>query len=109
MDAVELVKIIQRIAKSQGKREFPISISFDPKIFVCSVSTWDKEHPAETRQSEFLKMFPDVLLDANGSVDLCPALLVIDCRTYDNMCIHRGEPMSCSECRKKFWKGRLSK
>ena len=33
-----------------------------PEEAVAIVEKWSKEHPIKTRQSEFLKMFPDVLI-----------------------------------------------
>lgn len=41
---------------------------------VGAVEKWAKEHPKKTRQSEFLKLFPDVRRK-DGVVDLHPCMI----------------------------------
>lgn len=58
---------------------------------------WAKEHPVKTRQSEFLKMFPNAKT-MGGVIAICQN--DID-STYRNMeyCDHSF----CEECGKKYW------
>lgn len=57
----------------------------------------------KTRQSEFLKLYPDTKFDEHGSIDICPGTLVTGYRANDEACIQYGNPITCSECRKDFW------
>lgn len=72
----------------------------NPEEAVAAVEKWAKEHPRKTRQSEFLKMFPNVMLNSDGQPYMCP-------RTLDNAyhpdsnCILDVDV--CRRCREKFW------
>lgn len=66
------------------------------------VEQWAKEHPARTRQSELLKLFPEVISDPDGFIDICPALIVSAKRkTKTGGC--RYPSISCEECKREFW------
>lgn len=73
-----------------------------PEEAVAIVEKWASEHPAKTRQSEFLKMFPNAPFEPYCGIDINP------CDTdkrygagdkYEHNC--RG--VSCDDCRKKYW------
>lgn len=66
----------------------------NPEEAVVVVEKWSKEHPVETRQSEFLKMFPDVGLNEHGDITICPH--VVD-ESYE--CRYE----SCRKCKKDYW------
>lgn len=58
------------------------------------VQEWSDEHPIKTRQSEFLKMFPNAKL-TDGRLNICPKLL----DTKIENC-----PMKvCDNCKKEYW------
>lgn len=57
---------------------------------------WCEEHPVETRQSKFLKMFPNAETDNDGVLVCCPKWVDKDFR-----CDMSGR--LCTECRKKYW------
>lgn len=59
------------------------------------VETWKKEHPVKTRQSEFLKLFPNSDTDRNGNINICPKNIYCqyNCSNYD----------CCDKCRAEFW------
>ena len=65
---------------------------------VSKVEQWAKEHPIKTRQSELLKMFPNVKID-DGVIAFCPSnfLPAVErseyCKKHDK----------CRECRKDYW------
>lgn len=57
------------------------------------ILNWCKEHPIKTRQSEFLKMFPNAKI-ADGVVTICPK----------NVETTLGCSMkSCEKCSKEYW------
>ena len=55
---------------------------------------WCEEHPIKTRQSEFLKMFPNVRIDDNAVVRICPIFVDanFNCVSID-----------CPKCREEYW------
>lgn len=75
MDAVEFFKTVNRLCKNQKCEECPVykndmccMVGFDDESVksieetVSKVEQWAKGHPVKTRQSEFLKMFPNAPL-----------------------------------------------
>lgn len=58
------------------------------------ILNWCEEHPVKTRQSEFLKMFPNARIDENGVVTICPI-----CADTNFNCVS----MSCPKCREEYW------
>ena len=69
----------------------------NPEGVVAAVEQWAKDHPAKTRQSEFLKMFPNA--PKSGRVlTICPKDLNID-----YMPPKRCENISCSDCKTDYW------
>ena len=71
---------------------------FYPEEDVAIVENWSAEHPFKTRQSEFLKMFPNAELMNNEIIYMCPKF--ID-KTYkdDKDC----SAIKCDECKKEYW------
>ena len=67
----------------------------NPEEAVEIVEKWAAEHSKKTRQSEFLKMFPNARI--RGDV-----LEIRPCDIDDNIeCIDRDE--ECYECYRKYW------
>lgn len=107
MDAVKFVKTLGRMCNGgcreceYGKRSGldPCMIwqRVHPEEAVAIVEQWDERHPAKTRQSEFLKLFPGADIDkTDGCLNLNP------CSIYKKM-RKECEGRKCSECRKAFW------
>ena len=71
------------------------------KAIILDVEQWAREHPVKTRQSEFLKMFPEADVNENGILEVCPALLFASHRGKKGGCSTLNR--SCDDCRKKFW------
>ena len=67
-----------------------------PEKAVEIVEKWAKEHPIKTRQSEFLKLFPDAKIDEDGLLIWCPKAFESEASFH---CLCR----ICKECRKKYW------
>lgn len=75
-----------------------------PQEVIEIVERWGKDHPRKTRQSEFLKMFPDArLFDGVLAIDPCKInSLKFDskeCRSH----IDEFGCLSCDKCREQFW------
>lgn len=68
------------------------------------VEKWSAAHPLKTRQSEFLKMFPNVLLNNKGQPSFCPRTLDT---TYHPVggCVLDVD--LCQKCRDQFWLAEL--
>ena len=115
MDAVEYVKDMHRLCKSQdcyfGRTPgCPLLNKEGKKYGYCIaniggcaekavkiVEQWAKDHPVKTRQSEFLKLFPNA--PKSGRVlDICPQNLNID-----YMPPKRCENISCGACKTDYW------
>ena len=71
------------------------------KRIVAAVEQWSKEHPRKTRQSVFLKQYPEAEIDENAVVNLCPMLISAAHRNSDGWCNY-PEKM-CRDCRREFW------
>lgn len=109
MDAVKFVKTLGRMCDAECiKCEFWKRRSRwescnawqknHPEEAVEIVEKWAKEHPAKTRQSEFLKMFPDApIYPDTGLVRVSP------CQVDRALCGNCPTGTNCIKCRKKFW------
>lgn len=61
------------------------------------VEKYTAEHPTKTRQSEFLKMFPNADM-LNDVIRICPKKIDLNSMTSEEC-----EEMTCSDCREKYW------
>lgn len=107
MNAVEYVKALHRLCKSQDGCFRCILDSEDGCIAAANryecyenavpiVEQWAKEHPVKTRQSEFLKMFPDAAVDVDDGI-LCIRPCLVE--KIVNGCSEK----SCQYCRREYW------
>ena len=110
MDAVEFLKQFNRMCNTYiygGCAECPAykyrcGDEFDEQEEdgVSIVEQWAKEHPSKTRQSEFLKQWPDARL-YEGVLEVCPAKLSSLFRDENGRC---SKTVSfCPDCRRDFW------
>lgn len=77
---------------------------------VLAVEQWTKEHPVKTRQSEFLKMFPNARIESDGMPSICPIVVDKRCHNKDDdalFCFVRDEE-ECRKCRCDFWLAEIS-
>lgn len=112
MDAVEFFKTVNRICKNKDCKECPVyknntccMVGFDDdstksiEETVLKVEQWSKDHPVKTRQSEFLKMFPNAdltrLLPCQVEKDKRP----MRCAKYGYLSI----TCRCDRCRDDYW------
>ena len=107
MDAVEYVKTLGRMCNVECARcEFwkrrsnfescTVWQKNHPEEAVAIVERWGAEHPAKTRQSEFLKHYPDARILPHGCLNACPMNVFSDTGINCN-----AQP--CYECKKAFW------
>lgn len=112
MDAVEFLKQFNRMCKTyndDGCKECPAykyrcGEEFDEQEEdgVSIVEQWAKEHPVKTRQSEFLKQWPDAEIGDDGYPSVTPCQLYKDMEEKDEngvCCKNCG----CGICRRDFW------
>lgn len=105
MDAVEFYKAFKRMCDKTDCKDCLLdqkcrpSANVEPEEVVELVEEWAKEHPLRTRQSEFLKMFPDARIDDTGILDFCPNDFMPK-EIGDEYC---NKYNKCKECRKDYW------
>ena len=109
MDAVEYVKQRDRMCDyyvncgdcPAGNYEGCSSLNEIPNL-VPIVEQWAKEHPIKTRQSEFLKQWPDAEISDDGLPSIAPCQLYKDIEEKDEngVCCNN---CGCAECRRDFW------
>ena len=68
---------------------------------IAIVEQWSKEHPRKTRQSVFLKQYPEADLDDCGVLKACPIPISASHRNIYGRCARAG--VKCSDCRREFW------
>lgn len=112
MDAVEFLKQFNRMCKAyndDGCKECPAykyrcGEEFDgqEEDGVSIIEQWAKEHPAKTRQSEFLKQWPDTEISDDGLPSIAPCQLDVGLTHGESQedCEDRG---ICDKCRHDFW------
>lgn len=104
MDAVEFYKAFKRMCYKTDCKDCLLdqkcrpSANVEPEEVVELVEEWAKDHPAKTRQREFLKMFPDAETDRSGILIFCPRKF--DPVNINSVHCHRH---GCLECRKDYW------
>ena len=109
MDAVEYLKALGRLCNNYLCGDnCPLIDSCDDESDdgyvrkVQIVEKWAKEHPVKTRQSEFLKMWPDAEIGDDGLPSVAPCQLYKDMEEKDEngvCCKNCG----CGICRRDFW------
>lgn len=109
MDAVEFVKTVNRLCKNLRCKECPVykegicTVGFNDysvksiEETVSKIEQWAKDHPAKTRQSEFLKIFPNVQFQ-DDVIWVCPKAISCNYRQKEN-CYE----INCLDCKREFW------
>ena len=107
MDAVEFLRDFRRMCESYGTEgctgckleNIPCAVTecdCDHKKIIQIVEEWTKEHPAKTRLSEFVKIFPNYQKKEDSTGVPMECIKIFDQR---ESCTFK----SCIECQKKFW------
>ena len=109
MDAVEYVKQRKRMCDYYANCGDCPAVQYEEcsslngiANLVPIVEKWAKEHPVKTRQSEFLKMWPDAEIGGDGLLSIAPCQLNIELLQCESQkdCEERGV---CGKCRCDFW------
>ena len=100
MDAVECMKAVTRMLKSGTidcaiQKYISAQKKNDYEGMVEAAEQWAAAHPVKTRQSEFLKHYPDAQIDS-GCLNACPMDI------FGDMGINCNK-QTCYECKKEFW------
>lgn len=107
MDAVEFFQTVKRICKNRHCNGCPVAKEgrcmawFDDKSVknieetISKVEQWAKEHPANTRQDKFLRMFPNADF-CQGVIDILPCSIE---KEMKKCCGDR----KCNECKRTYW------
>ena len=112
MDALEFLRERRRMCNShmhcegcpleEGKCVVSsVALDEDYKRIITAVEQWSKEHPRKTRQSVFLKQYPEADIDGYGVMTICPAKLFKAYRSGNSRCKNPGK--LCIDCRREFW------
>lgn len=114
MDAVEFFKTVTRLCRNQdfsacpaakkgrcmiGLADYSVK---DIEETISKVEQWAKDHPVKTRQSEFLKMFPNADLKIITRLSPCSldgTMKPLRCAKYGYLSITCG----CDRCRDDYW------
>lgn len=110
MDAVEFFKTVNRLCKNQRcctecpihKNGMGCMVNADDDSIksieetVSKVEQWAKDHPVKTRQSEFLKMFPNAATDEDNGI-----LCIKPCTIDESIGCTNGK--GCDDCYRKYW------
>lgn len=109
MDAVEYLKMRKRMCKNISHCDnCPLGSYNDGEPRTCDkfeeahpgqaveiVEKWAAEHPIKTRQSELMKLFPNLERDVFGTCSVCPKQFdtKLECARFSN----------CQECCENYW------
>lgn len=111
MDAVEYTKTLRRLCESQANcPEYPLHENCEEDNYgycngnaseyveksVHIAEQWAKDHPVKTRQSEFLKMFPNAVIDEDDGI-----LGIRPCDIDESIGCTDGK--GCDGCRRRYW------
>lgn len=113
MDAVEFLKTLCRMCNCECCNcEFRKRLSVfetctswrktHPDEAVAIVEKWAKEHPVKTRQSEFLKQWPETALMRDGVITICPLMISAAYRDKNGAC-NKDQSDTCADCKRQFW------
>lgn len=101
MDAVEYVKQCRRMIANDVQIRSVLG-GWSAEAVVEQVEQWAKKHPVKTRQSEFLKQWPDIEISDDGLPSIAPCQLDVGLihGKAQKDCEDRGV---CDKCRHDFW------
>lgn len=112
MDAVKFCEESRRMCNANKCAECPAedghfckialrytNIYSDAKVAI--VERWAKEHPRKTRQSVFLKHYPEAKRSEDGVLTICPMAVSAAYRNEKGGC--KTYSCVCDDCRREFW------
>lgn len=96
MDTVKFLEECRRMI-NRGESVPLTDCDVTAEEVVANVELWSKNNPRKTRQSEFLKQWPNARLDEDGYIVLSPCLLEVE---YEKIECYNGK---CADCRHEYW------
>lgn len=111
MDAIEFIKERQRLCQTyvccfecpanndNDGCKFSTITGYDATEQIRLLEEWSAAHPLKTRQSEFLKQYPNADLDKDGILKVCPK--IVEGSSYMNSQSCGSVP--CAVCHKAYW------
>lgn len=114
MDAIEFLKEKKRMYKTicncDERNLYKEYVDCESRCFakpeeaVAIVEAWAKEHPAKTRQSEFLKHYPYApFYPGEDWLPLCPRSIDHRLTCPRGKTIPTGTECTCDECKENYW------
>lgn len=100
MDAVKFLEECRRMI-NLGESMPLTDCDVTAEEVVANVEWWSKNNPRKTRQSEFLKQWPEAQLDEDGVLKVCPELISAAYSNEDGGCVDLCRV--CVDCRHDFW------
>lgn len=103
MDAVEFYKAFKRMCDKTDCKDCLLdqkcrpSANVEPEEVVELVEEWAKDNPIRTRQSEFLRMFPNAMINESDGI-----LCITPCN-IEGKSIGCPNGKSCGDCRRDYW------
>ena len=102
MDAVKFLQERDRMYKSGAATpSIGLEDDYDPVSAVEVVEEWSAAHPRKTRQSVFLKHYPEASISEHGVLLVCPCPISASHRNAHGGCATIGR--RCDDCRREFW------
>lgn len=103
MDAVRFVIERRRMFAVTGEnpKHSMFNMGTPAEKVVREVEEWATAHPRKTRQSVFLKQYPETQVDDNGVLSACPALISSSHRRDGE--VGCSSDKKCTDCRREFW------
>lgn len=103
MDVVEFYKAFKRMCVKTDCKDCLLdqkcrpSANVEPEEVVELVEDWAKNNPVRTRQSEFLRMFPNAMINESDGI-----LCITPCN-IEGKSIGCPNGKSCGDCRRDYW------
>lgn len=101
MDAVKFVEEHRRMYKVTGKHLPTLAEGIPAEDVVKEIEEWSAAHPRKTRQSVFLKHYPEASISTHGVLLVCPCPISASHRNANGGCATIGR--RCDDCRKEYW------
>ncbi len=107
MDAVECMKAVTRMLESGTidcaiQKYISAQKKNDYEGMVEAAAQWAAEHPIKTRQSEFLKQWPEAAISKDGAIAICPLAISAAYRHGNGAC-NKDNSDTCADCKREFW------
>ena len=106
MDAIEFVKQLRRMDEKGVLKKRFIYLragreTDSPEDVVAEVEEWSAAHPRKTRQSVFLKQYPEARIGYDGVLQIHPCMISASHRDARGNCVNMRR--ECPDCRREFW------